>query len=149
MYAAELVKAIQSMHEHGIMHRDLKPENVLFDQNLHLKIVSLISKITPACRLTSEMQKNLILITILAFLNQMQTTRKLSDRQGNSHLQGQTIVLGSRSWAHHSTSHPKCLQIAWQYQPQICGRLDASYTECTRGSTHLLLRAMQVSTRRY
>ena len=37
-YAAELVLAIESLHEQGIVHRDLKPENILLDENGHIKL---------------------------------------------------------------------------------------------------------------
>ena len=37
-YAAELVLALEHLHENGIIYRDLKPENVLLDKQGHLKI---------------------------------------------------------------------------------------------------------------
>lgn len=37
-YAAELVLAIDSLHQKGIIHRDLKPENVLIDTKGHIKL---------------------------------------------------------------------------------------------------------------
>lgn len=37
-YAAEIILAIECMHEQGIIYRDLKPENILLDSEGHLKI---------------------------------------------------------------------------------------------------------------
>lgn len=39
-YAAEMVSALQYMHEKRVVHRDFKPENILLDKNSHLKLVS-------------------------------------------------------------------------------------------------------------
>jgi len=38
-YAAELLLAIDYMHQNGVIYRDLKPENVLIDQEGHIKII--------------------------------------------------------------------------------------------------------------
>ncbi|RAW35951.1 hypothetical protein PC110_g7775 [Phytophthora cactorum] len=38
-YAAELLLAVQQLHQHGILHRDLKPENILLTEDGHLKLV--------------------------------------------------------------------------------------------------------------
>ncbi|KAI9144499.1 protein kinase, X-linked [Paraphysoderma sedebokerense] len=37
-YAAEIVSAIEYLHEHDIIYRDLKPENLLLDERGHVKI---------------------------------------------------------------------------------------------------------------
>ena len=37
-YGAEMVLAIEHLHQNGIIHRDLKPENVLLDAAGHVKI---------------------------------------------------------------------------------------------------------------
>ena len=37
-YAAELVLAIESLHNLGIIHRDLKPENILLDNKGHIRL---------------------------------------------------------------------------------------------------------------
>lgn len=37
-YAAEIVLALECLHQNGIIYRDLKPENVILDQFGHLKL---------------------------------------------------------------------------------------------------------------
>lgn len=37
-YAAEIILALQYLHEHNVVYRDLKPENLLLDRDGHLKI---------------------------------------------------------------------------------------------------------------
>lgn len=37
-YAAEIVSALQFMHEKKIAHRDLKPDNVLLNAQFHVKL---------------------------------------------------------------------------------------------------------------
>lgn len=37
-YMAEVIEALQYLHEHGIIHRDLKPENILLTDDGHLKL---------------------------------------------------------------------------------------------------------------
>ncbi|KAL4175232.1 hypothetical protein KRP22_000201 [Phytophthora ramorum] len=52
-YVAELMLAVQQLHQHGILHRDLKPENMLLTEDGHLKLVDFgISKfgVTEATR---------------------------------------------------------------------------------------------------
>jgi serine/threonine protein kinase len=39
-YAAEIVSALQFMHEKKIAHRDLKPDNILVSSTFHCKLVS-------------------------------------------------------------------------------------------------------------
>ena len=37
-YLSEIILAIESMHEMGILYRDLKPENILLDSKGHIKL---------------------------------------------------------------------------------------------------------------
>lgn len=37
-YLAEIVSAVEYMHQKGVAHRDLKPENILLSENFHIKI---------------------------------------------------------------------------------------------------------------
>lgn len=37
-YLAEMVQAIEFLHNHNILHRDLKPENVLLNSDGHVAI---------------------------------------------------------------------------------------------------------------
>ena len=38
-YIAEIVTAIESLHQKNIIYRDLKPENILLDQEGHIKLI--------------------------------------------------------------------------------------------------------------
>lgn len=37
-YSAEILHAVEQMHNNNIIHRDLKPENILLDENFHVMI---------------------------------------------------------------------------------------------------------------
>ncbi len=37
-YLAEILLAIEHLHNSGIIHRDLKPENIVLDSKGHLKL---------------------------------------------------------------------------------------------------------------
>ena len=37
-YLSEIILAIESMHDMGILYRELKPENILLDSKGHIKL---------------------------------------------------------------------------------------------------------------
>ena len=39
-YAAQILVAVEAMHQKGIVHRDLKPANILLDMMGHIKVVT-------------------------------------------------------------------------------------------------------------
>lgn len=38
-YAADVVMALEELHQHGFIHRDIKPENVMIGEDGHIKLV--------------------------------------------------------------------------------------------------------------
>jgi serine/threonine protein kinase len=38
MYSAEVVLALEYLHENGITHRDLKPDNMIVNHEGHIKL---------------------------------------------------------------------------------------------------------------
>jgi 3-phosphoinositide dependent protein kinase-1 len=54
-YGAEILDAIEHMHNRGVIHRDLKPENVLLDDQMHIKITDFgTAKLLPDPRKPKE-----------------------------------------------------------------------------------------------
>lgn len=37
-YAAEIILALEALHQNGIVYRDLKPENILIDHEGHIRL---------------------------------------------------------------------------------------------------------------
>lgn len=57
-YGAQILTAIEHMHERGVIHRDLKPENVLLDDQMHIKITDFgTAKLLPDPRKPRESAK--------------------------------------------------------------------------------------------
>ena len=55
-YIAELVLALEAVHEMGYIHRDVKPENMLMDNRGHLKLADFgtcmkMDKVSRICNL--------------------------------------------------------------------------------------------------
>lgn len=38
-YLAEILMAIQELHQRNIIYRDLKPENILLDRKGHIRLI--------------------------------------------------------------------------------------------------------------
>ncbi|KAI1004591.1 Serine/threonine-protein kinase [Podosphaera aphanis] len=58
-YGAQMLDAIEHMHNRGVIHRDLKPENVLMDDQMHIKITDFgTAKLLPDPRLASNSSDN-------------------------------------------------------------------------------------------
>jgi 3-phosphoinositide dependent protein kinase-1 len=54
-YGAQILDAIEHMHNRGVIHRDLKPENVLLDDQMHIKITDFgTAKLLPDPRKAPE-----------------------------------------------------------------------------------------------
>ncbi len=48
-YSAEILSAVEFMHEKGIIHRDLKPENILLSDRLHILVSQTLFSHQPFC----------------------------------------------------------------------------------------------------
>ncbi|KAG9239117.1 kinase-like domain-containing protein [Amylocarpus encephaloides] len=54
-YGAQILDAIEHMHNRGVIHRDLKPENVLMDDQMHIKITDFgTAKLLPDPRVPKQ-----------------------------------------------------------------------------------------------
>ena len=57
-YGAQILDAIEHMHNRGVIHRDLKPENVLLDDQMHIKITDFgTAKLLPDPRTSKGVQQ--------------------------------------------------------------------------------------------
>ncbi|CZS97397.1 probable 3-phosphoinositide-dependent protein kinase 1 [Rhynchosporium agropyri] len=57
-YGAQILDAIEHMHNRGVIHRDLKPENVLLDDQMHVKITDFgTAKLLPDPRIPKDPTK--------------------------------------------------------------------------------------------
>ncbi|KAI6190554.1 Ribosomal protein S6 kinase [Aphelenchoides bicaudatus] len=71
-YLAEIIIALENLHEHGIIYRDLKPENVMLDASGHVKLtdfglskeyIGMEGKTTTFCGTIEYMSPEIILRT--------------------------------------------------------------------------------------
>ena len=57
-YAAQIVLALEHMHQEGVVYRDLKPENILIDQDGYLRLTDFgLSKIVHEERQAQKKQE--------------------------------------------------------------------------------------------
>lgn len=90
-YIAELILAINSLHEIGIVHRDLKPDNILLDSQGHIKLadfgLSQVGLDTKAKICTPDMKRNCLFsaTTFASKLKEMKFNR-LCDPSKNINL---------------------------------------------------------------
>jgi len=58
-YGAQILDAIEHMHNRGVIHRDLKPENVLLDDQMHIKVTDFgTAKLLPDPRMPKDASKS-------------------------------------------------------------------------------------------
>ena len=76
LYTAEIVLALQYLHEYGIIHRDLKPDNLLITSMGHIKLTDFGLSKVGLMNLTSGYQPHTA--------SQQNTAHSQSNRHGNS-----------------------------------------------------------------
>eukprot|EP00916_Digyalum_oweni_P010007 GHVL01016854.1.p1 GENE.GHVL01016854.1~~GHVL01016854.1.p1 ORF type:complete len:394 (-),score=78.83 GHVL01016854.1:52-1233(-) len=76
-YMAELVLAVQTVHELGYVHRDIKPDNMVLDKNGHLKLLDF-----GLCTMNPKSSKEPLVDTSMS---PSRTVAKVIEQQAMSH----------------------------------------------------------------
>jgi len=122
-YTAELVNALQFLHENNIIHRDLKPQNILLSKKFHLKIVSDFYFTLKLCRLILETQRDMMKMKSSFKRIKVLVMRRHSLKTETNFLSKKWIKakLGHPLSAHRCMCHLKCWRTIILVQVTISG----------------------------